>query len=167
MTKFKNTEGFDRYCIRGKTYYKVGEEVVPTDATDIISEIWQLKNVDDEEFRLFIRYQRNNTCYSLYSKNGTCILRTYGIRKIETVKKEKPPKVEEPVKEKKVAKEKPVKKEEVKKEPKFRKILTLSEKAYKHLEKLKKKNKSASEYVEALIIKDMETKKGKKRGKSV
>lgn len=82
MGKFKNTEKFDRYRIKGKTYYKVQSLPVNEDDRDIVSEIWIMKNVEDENFKLFIRHQRKNTVYSMYSDNGPCLFKTYSITKV-------------------------------------------------------------------------------------
>lgn len=82
MSKFRNTEGYERYLLKGKTYYKVGEESVPESDKDIVSEIWNMKNTSGEDFRLFIRHQKTNTHYSLYNKTNL-VFRTYGMSKVE------------------------------------------------------------------------------------
>lgn len=81
MTKFKNDGNYKRYRIQGKTYYKVGDE--PTGDPDIVSEIWLLKNVSNEDFKLLIRRYKKSSVYSLYNGKGTCIYRTYSISEVK------------------------------------------------------------------------------------
>lgn len=73
----------ERYRIKGKTYYKVGEEQVNPSDRDLVSEIWKLENPKGEKFKLLIRYGRSNT-FTLYTDevNTKQIYRTYSISRI-------------------------------------------------------------------------------------
>lgn len=71
----------ERYKIKGKTYYKVGEEKVNEGDRCFIGCIWLMKNPSNEDFKLLIA--PNNKRFTLYSIDGKTIARTYSISKIQ------------------------------------------------------------------------------------
>lgn len=80
MAKSKFSE-YPKFRIKGKTYYKVGEEKVNDDLS-IISELWLMKNAKGEDFKLAIRYGSKTTSYIMYDVNGNRTLSTYSISEV-------------------------------------------------------------------------------------
>lgn len=72
----------ERYKIRGKVYYKVGEEHIDPSDRGIVDEIWTMNNPKGETFRLMIRRGRSSH-FSLYDSAGKNIVKTYSITKME------------------------------------------------------------------------------------
>lgn len=86
MGKFKNDNNYDKYRIKGKTYYKVGDKPVSETDRDFVSEIWLMKNANDEDFTLIIRRSKISSTFSLYKSDGPLVYRTYSISKVEAKK---------------------------------------------------------------------------------
>lgn len=74
-------QDYPKFRIKGKTYYKVGEEPTADDLS-IISELWLMKNAKGDDFKLAIRYGSKTTSYIMYDLNGNRVLSTYSISEI-------------------------------------------------------------------------------------
>lgn len=70
-----------RYRIKGKIYYKVGEEVGDTSLVDAI---WIMENPKKEVFRLLIgKYGKRYTLYSGDGMHAKVVLKTTSISKVD------------------------------------------------------------------------------------
>lgn len=72
---------YEKWRIKGLTYYKLGEDHVDEGDKCIVSEIWRMRNVKGEEFRLLIRSGKTKS-FSLYDSNDNLRLRTTSISRI-------------------------------------------------------------------------------------
>lgn len=73
---------YEKWRIKGLTYYKLGEDYVADGDKCIVSEIWRMRNVKGEEFRLLIRNGKTKS-FSLYDSKDNLRLRTTSISKIK------------------------------------------------------------------------------------
>lgn len=80
--RYMNKENYEKWRIKGRIYYKIGEDPVSPEDKCIASEIWRIKNVAGEQFRMIIRSGKHST-YTLYNSKDTMVFRTRSIAKVD------------------------------------------------------------------------------------
>ena len=71
-----------RYRIKGKTYYKLKEEVIRPEDASLVDGIWHMSNPKGEMFRLLIG--KGHKRYTMYTFEGSSVvLRTTSISEIK------------------------------------------------------------------------------------
>lgn len=76
--KFKNTENYPKFKIKGKTYYLINKDVDSSRWDGIVDEIWYVKNSICEDFKLLVRFGKTSS-YRLYNSKDQCVATTYSV----------------------------------------------------------------------------------------
>lgn len=71
----------EKYRIKGKIYYKVGEIPIPPEDACIVASMWLMQNPKGETFKLLARGVGSNE-YTLYNSKSSVVLKTRSISKV-------------------------------------------------------------------------------------
>ena len=68
-------ECLGKYILKGRTYYKLSEDVISGDDSSLVDGIWNMQNTKGEQFKLLI--SKGGRKYTLYTLDGKVYLKGY------------------------------------------------------------------------------------------